>query len=75
MKPIGSAQGKGIFLFTRLSEISEWRPDLVKNMKGGKAKEDEKDIEAYVVQKYIQFPLLVGNRLLATFLMEFQTYL
>ena len=62
MKPIGSAQGKGIFLFTRLSEISEWRPDLVKNMKGGRSKEDEKDIETYVVQKYIQFPLLVGGK-------------
>lgn len=28
MKPIGSAQGKGIFLFTRLSEISEWKTDF-----------------------------------------------
>jgi len=27
MKPIGSAQGKGIFMFSRLSEISEWRTD------------------------------------------------
>lgn len=27
MKPIGSAQGKGIFLFTRLSEISDWKTD------------------------------------------------
>ena len=60
MKPIGSAQGKGIFLFTRLSEISEWRPDLVRNVKGGKAKDDEKDVEAYVVQKYLQFPMLIG---------------
>ena len=25
MKPIGSAQGKGIFLFTKLHEISEWK--------------------------------------------------
>lgn len=62
MKPIGSAQGKGIFLFTRLSEISEWRPDLVKNSKGrgGKDEKEEKDVEAYVVQKYLQYPLLVG---------------
>lgn len=66
MKPIGSAQGKGIFLFTRLNEISEWRPDLVRNMvkggvKGGKD-EDVKDVEAYVVQKYIQYPLLIGGK-------------
>ena len=25
MKPIGRAQGKGIFLFTKLSQISDWR--------------------------------------------------
>lgn len=28
MKPIGSAQGKGIFLFTKLHEISEWKTDF-----------------------------------------------
>uniref|UniRef100_A0A7S3D9X7 Tubulin--tyrosine ligase-like protein 9 n=1 Tax=Palpitomonas bilix TaxID=652834 RepID=A0A7S3D9X7_9EUKA len=27
MKPIGKAQGKGIFLFNKLSQISEWRKD------------------------------------------------
>lgn len=27
MKPIGKAQGKGIFLFNRLSQISEWKKD------------------------------------------------
>ena len=64
MKPIGAAQGKGIFLFTRLSEISEWKTDYKSfkyNTKGGKDNE-EKEIEAYVVQRYLQYPLLVGGK-------------
>lgn len=27
MKPVGKARGRGIFLFTRLSQISEWKKD------------------------------------------------
>lgn len=27
MKPIGKAQGRGIFLFNKLSQISEWKKD------------------------------------------------
>ena len=27
MKPVGKAQGKGIFLFNKLSQISEWKKD------------------------------------------------
>ncbi len=67
MKPIGSAQGRGIFLFTRLSEISEWKTDY-KSYKppppagSKKEKEDEKDVEAYVVQRYLQYPLLIGGK-------------
>jgi tubulin polyglutamylase TTLL9 len=47
MKPIGSAQGKGIFLFTKLSEISGWKTDTRYRPEG---KRDESQIEAYVVQ-------------------------
>ena len=67
MKPIGSAQGRGIFLFTRLSEISEWKTDY-KSYKppppagSKKEKEEEKDVEAYVVQRYLQYPLLIGGK-------------
>jgi hypothetical protein len=52
MKPIGSAQGKGIFLFTRLSEISEWKYDFKSRGAGAsdKDKEAAKDVEAYIVQ-------------------------
>ena len=61
MKPIGSAQGKGIFMFSRLSEISDWRTDFKSLRNGGKGVE-EKDIEAYVVQRYLQQPLLIGGK-------------
>ena len=68
MKPIGSAQGKGIFLFTRLSEISDWKTDFkgFKNgatgMKDKDRAEEGKEVEAYVVQRYLQYPLLIGGK-------------
>jgi tubulin polyglutamylase TTLL9 len=67
MKPIGSAQGKGIFLFTRLSEISDWKTDFKylkapANTKATPATEENKEVEAYVVQRYLQYPLLVGGK-------------
>jgi tubulin polyglutamylase TTLL9 len=64
MKPIGSAQGKGIFLFTRLSEISEWKTDFKSYKPGPTAPkmDDGKEVEAYVVQRYLQFPLLIGGK-------------
>lgn len=63
MKPIGSAQGKGIFLFTRLNEISEWKTDFKGYKPGPTAPKGGNDeVEAYVVQKYLQYPLLVGGK-------------
>lgn len=50
MKPIGSAQGRGIFLFTRLAEISDWR-----------TKSDAQP-EAYIVQRYIENPYVIGGK-------------
>mmetsp|Transcript_17786 Transcript_17786/g.54389 ORF Transcript_17786/g.54389 Transcript_17786/m.54389 type:complete len:386 (-) Transcript_17786:253-1410(-) len=55
MKPIGKAQGKGIFLFNKLSEISEWRKDHT-------WKADSPQAEAYIAQRYIENPYLVGNK-------------
>ena len=49
MKPIGKSQGKGIFLFKQISEISEWT-----DMK--------EQPEPYVVQRYIMEPLLIGGK-------------
>lgn len=68
MKPIGSAQGKGIFLFSKLSEISDWKTDFKGykptgiGLNGKSAGAEEKDVEAYVVQRYIQYPYLIGGK-------------
>lgn len=55
MKPIGKAQGKGIFLFNKLSQISEWKKDH-------KWKADQPQAEAYIAQRYIDNPYTVGGK-------------
>eukprot|EP00891_Asterochloris_glomerata_P000817 jgi/Astpho2/817/e_gw1.00016.109.1_t len=52
MKPCGRAQGRGIFLLDKLSQVSGWRKQL-----------DEKEKpETYVVSRYLESPLLIGSR-------------
>ena len=53
MKPVGSAQGKGIFLFNKLSAISDWKRT---------ADTSAQQAASYVVQRYIENPLLVGGK-------------
>ncbi|KAL0209579.1 hypothetical protein RCL1_008417 [Eukaryota sp. TZLM3-RCL] len=53
MKPNGKAQGKGIFLITKPSQVLDWRRSLAK---------DQQDKNLYIVQKYIENPLLLGGR-------------
>ena len=55
MKPVGSAQGKGIFLFNKLNQISDWKKDH-------KWKADGPQAEAYVAQRYIESPYLIGGK-------------
>jgi len=76
MKPVGRAQGKGIFLFKKLSEINSWKRSYRKNLSqnnynynssshhggGGSSDEEEKVTETYVVQRYIDKPHLVGGK-------------
>jgi tubulin polyglutamylase TTLL9 len=62
MKPIGSAQGKGIFLFTKLNEISEWKTDFKSGYQTAPKDKKPDDVEAYVVQRYIQYPYLIGGK-------------
>ena len=49
------AQGKGIFLFTKLSQISDWRTDC-------HWQPQNQQVETYVVQKYLSGPYLVGGK-------------
>mmetsp|Transcript_95831 Transcript_95831/g.293072 ORF Transcript_95831/g.293072 Transcript_95831/m.293072 type:complete len:446 (-) Transcript_95831:9-1346(-) len=76
MKPIGSAQGKGIFLFDKLGQISNWRqrpawlqrdeeqknPRAAARAKADEEEEERKDPEPYVVQRYLSDPLLIGGK-------------
>jgi tubulin polyglutamylase TTLL9 len=55
MKPVGKSQGKGIFLFTRLQQVSQWKNDF-------RWKPDNPQAEPYVVQRYINNPLLIGGK-------------
>ncbi|CAM6122925.1 unnamed protein product [Calypogeia fissa] len=55
MKPVGKARGRGIFLFTRLNQISEWKKDH-------RWKSDNPQVENYIVQKYIENPYLIGGK-------------
>ena len=72
MKPVGRAQGKGIFIFQKLSQISKWKnenryggggsSDATDGSKKSKSEARGADAEAYVVQRYIANPYLVAGR-------------
>lgn len=64
MKPVGKCQGRGIFLFTKLSDISDWKnvPKSYYYPKNHDDSEKDDKIEMYVVQKYIHQPYLIGNK-------------
>merc|ERR1719473_121957 len=55
MKPVGKAQGKGIFLVDKLSQISDWKAE-------SRFKPDNPSVETYVVQRYLSDPLLIGGK-------------
>ena len=62
MKPVGKAQGKGIFLINKLSQISNWKKDLrLKGNRSGNGNDDSEGPEAYIVQRYIDNPYLIGG--------------
>merc|ERR1711963_352904 len=61
MKPIAKSQGKGIFLFKKLKDITDWRKeDYYRSI--DEKKEDREQPEAYIVQRYIDNPYLIGGK-------------
>ncbi len=59
-KPIGRAQGRGIFLFDRLSQVADWSRRH-RAGGGGRGLEGER-VENYVVQRYVERPYLLGGK-------------
>ncbi|XP_047642015.1 polyglutamylase complex subunit TTLL1 isoform X3 [Phacochoerus africanus] len=57
MKPCGRAQGKGIFLINKLSQIKKWSRDSKTS-----SFVSQSPREAYVISLYISNPLLIGGR-------------
>eukprot|EP00656_Telonema_subtile_P005203 TRINITY_DN12361_c0_g1_i3.p1 TRINITY_DN12361_c0_g1~~TRINITY_DN12361_c0_g1_i3.p1 ORF type:complete len:381 (-),score=64.92 TRINITY_DN12361_c0_g1_i3:213-1355(-) len=56
MKPTNRAQGKGIFLINKLSQIKKWSAGKWPFAQGKESK------ETYVVSRYVDNPLLVGGK-------------
>ncbi|ORX87362.1 TTL-domain-containing protein [Anaeromyces robustus] len=59
MKPVGRAQGKGIFLINKISQINQWKKDPRLTRSNS---EDQDQIEAYIIQRYINNPYLIGGK-------------
>eukprot|EP00668_Euglena_longa_P014026 GGOE01017991.1.p1 GENE.GGOE01017991.1~~GGOE01017991.1.p1 ORF type:complete len:408 (+),score=146.40 GGOE01017991.1:110-1333(+) len=57
VKPSSSAQGKGIFLITKLQQIKKWAKDKWFGPDPSAASNQQ-----YVVSKYVENPLLIGGK-------------
>ena len=77
MKPIGSSQGKGIFLIDKLTQIADWNNALSSSNIAASSSSSsspqqllpidgsdgsESTVERYIVQRYIHNPLLIGGK-------------
>eukprot|EP01138_Halocafeteria_seosinensis_P000787 gb/GECG01000808.1/.p1 GENE.gb/GECG01000808.1/~~gb/GECG01000808.1/.p1 ORF type:complete len:717 (+),score=115.40 gb/GECG01000808.1/:1-2151(+) len=61
VKPVGKAQGKGIFLVNKISQAKRFHPSNLKRNEFD-AKADDSREEMYVVSRYIDKPLLVCGK-------------
>ncbi|CAD7950542.1 unnamed protein product [Amoebophrya sp. A120] len=64
MKPIGKAQGKGIFLVSRLNQVRKWATYPSHLSLSSKNKDDVSNPfrEPYIISRYIDNPLLIGGK-------------
>lgn len=68
MKPVGRSQGAGIFLVSKLAQVQNWKPSTNWSSARGASGRDPDDEregdgpELYVVQKYVDGPLVVGGK-------------
>ncbi|UJR23876.1 hypothetical protein I4U23_026848 [Adineta vaga] len=60
MKPAARAQGKGIFLFRKLQDITAWRKG--EYMTAYDKEQNREAVETYVVQRYLDNPYLIGGK-------------
>jgi len=58
MKPTARAQGKGIFIVNKLTQIKKW----ANTSKVGPGASQVNLREAYVISRYVDKPLLVGGK-------------
>jgi tubulin polyglutamylase TTLL1 len=56
MKPTSKAQGKGIFIINKLTQIKKWAPAP------NRPNAPQVQREAYVISRYIDDPLLIGGK-------------
>ena len=61
MKPIGKSQGKGIFLFRKLKDITDWKKSSV-YVAYNRDTDEREPPETYIVQKYIDNPFLINGK-------------
>ena len=62
MKPASKSQGKGIFLFRKLKDITEWKKEDYFRPTPIEDRSEKEPPETYVVQKYIDNPLLIAGK-------------
>ncbi|XP_077982122.1 putative tubulin polyglutamylase TTLL9 isoform X1 [Glandiceps talaboti] len=64
MKPVAKSQGKGIFLFRKLKDITDWKK-VVKNdtyTRRDDKQEEREAPETYIVSRYVDNPYVIGGK-------------